>query len=749
MEIGDRYNDEIKRRFPKMIRRVSGYGLDALIDPETLDLTRLICGSEGTLAIVTRAEFRLCPLPEARALASFEFVSLSAAARATGRFLRMNPSAVELLDDVAIGRAKANPAYRDSTRFVKGDPKAVLVVEWSGTDEELDGRFANLDDLAGEVGATAATPLRTIEEMGQTVLLRKSTLPLLLGTTDSEKPVAFVEDAAVPPDRLEEFTGRFEEIVEKNGTWACFYGHASVGCLHVRPALDTSDPDGVSRMRRIAEEVADLVVDCGGSISGEHGDGLSRSEFMEKMYGGEILRAFADVKRLFDPEGLMNPGVIINPPPMDRQLRIGPGRKRLPIKSNLSFDDQGGFAKAVELCNGSGFCRKRTGGTMCPSYMVTLDEQDTTRARANMLRSVIEGTLPPEELTGRRMKEVMDLCVGCKACKTECPSRVDVASMKTEVLYQMGREHGFSLRQKAAGHIRSQLALAALIPRLYNTIAGTRLARRAAGLAGIDTRRSLPRVANKTFSKRFSGLPQGVGPAEVALFNDTWNEYQRPEVGEGAVRLFAAAGARIYLPEVVCCGRPMLSEGLVDEARKNAGRNLDLLMPLVERGIPLVGLEPSCILTLRDDYRKLLPDDERVEKLAAATRLFEEAMLDLDGELPLREGSPVLLHGHCHQKTLVGTGPTERLLGLAADVEVVDSGCCGMAGLFGYEKGHYEVSMKMGERRLFPAVRKAGERVVVAPGTSCREQILDGTKRRAMHPAEYLALLLDDTKTVG
>jgi Fe-S oxidoreductase len=585
--------------------------------------------------------------------------------------------------------------------------------------------------------------------MGQTVRLRKSTLPLLLGTTDKEKPVAFVEDAAVPPDRLEEFVDRFEEIVDKNGTWACFYGHASVGCLHVRPALDTSDPDGVSRMRRIAEEVADLVVDCGGSISGEHGDGLSRSEFMEKMYGGEILHAFADVKRLFDPEGMMNPGVIVDPPPMDRQLRIGPGRRRFPIKTSLSFEDQGGFAKAIELCNGSGFCRKRTGGTMCPSYMVTLDEQDTTRARANMLRSVIEGTLPPEELTGRRMKEVMDLCVGCKACKTECPSRVDVASMKTEVLYQTGREHGFSLRQRAAGHIRRQLALAALFPSLYNAIAGTRLARRAAALAGIDPRRSLPRVANSTFSRRFPELPQGAGPAEVAVFNDTWNEFQRPEVGEAAVRLFAAAGARIHLPEVVCCGRPMLSEGLVDEARENARRNLDLLMPLVERDVPLVGLEPSCILTLRDDYRKLLPDDERVEKLAAATRLFEEAMLDLDRELPLKEGSPVLLHGHCHQKALVGTGPTERLLGLAADVEVVDSGCCGMAGLFGYEKGHYEVSMKMGERRLFPAVRGAGERVVVAPGTSCREQILDGTQRRAMHPAEYLALLLDDTKTVG
>jgi FAD/FMN-containing dehydrogenase/Fe-S oxidoreductase len=742
-EIGDRYGDEIRRRFPKMIRRVSGYGLDALVDPETVDLTRLVCGSEGTLAIVTRAEFLLYPLPEARALAAFEFDTLSAAARATGRFLGTSPSAIELLDDVAIGRARSNPAYRESTRFVQGNPKAVLVVEWSGTQQELDRRFADLDGLAGESGAQAATPLRTKEEMGQTVRLRKSTLPLLLGTADREKPVAFVEDAAVPPGRLEEFVARFEEIVQKNDTWACFYGHASVGCLHVRPALDTSDPDGVSRMRRIAEEVADLVVDCGGSISGEHGDGLSRSEFVEKMYGAEILGAFADVKRLFDPEGRMNPGVIVDPPPMDRQLRIGPGRRRLPIETNLSFEDQGGFAKAIELCNGSGFCRKRTGGTMCPSYMVTLDEQDTTRARANMLRAVIEGTLPPKELTGRRMREVMDLCVGCKACKTECPSRVDVASMKTEVLYQTGREHGFSLRQKAAGHIRRQLALAALIPSPYNALTRTRLVRRAAALAGIDPRRSLPRVTNKTFTRRFPGLPQGEGPAEVALFNDTWNEYQRPEVGEGAVRLFAAAGVRVHLPEAVCCGRPMLSEGLVDEARENARRNLDLLMPLIERGVPLVGLEPSCILTMRDDYKKLLPGDERVERMAEATRLFEEAMLDLAVELPLGEGTPVLLHGHCHQKALVGTGPTERLLGMAADVEVVDSGCCGMAGLFGYEKGHYEASMKMGERKLFPAVRGAGERIVVAPGTSCREQILDGTERLALHPAEYLASLLD------
>jgi FAD/FMN-containing dehydrogenase/Fe-S oxidoreductase len=745
LEVGERYGDEIRRRYPELIRRVSGYGLDALIDPETVDLTRLVCGSEGTLALVTRAEFRLRELPPERAMASFEFESLAASARATVELLEDNPSAIELLDDVAINRARANPAYADATRFVQGEPKAVLVVEWSGTQEELDERFEGLDELAEKIGAREAVALRAKDEMAQTSRLRESILPLLLGTADKEKPVAFVEDAAVPPDRLEEFVTRFEKIVEDSGTWACFYGHASVGTLHVRPALDTSEPEGVKRMRRIAEEVAELVDELGGSISGEHGDGLSRSEFLEKMYGPELVQAFAEVKRAWDPEGMLNPGVIVDPAPMDEQLRIGPGRERLPLGTNLDFTEQGGFVAAVELCNGSGFCRKKNTGTMCPSFMVTLDEQDSTRARANMLRSVLDGTLPPEELTGEKMKEVMDLCVGCKACKSECPSQVDVASMKTEVLNQMGQEHGFSILQKATGHVRWGLSLVSLTPSLFNAVGNTNLASYVAALVGIDPRRTLPQVTEKVFSKRFPRLPQGEGPTEVALFNDTWTEYQWPEIGTGAVRLFAAAGARVHLPEVVCCGRPMLSAGLVDAARENARRNLDLLMPLVERGIPLVGLEPSCILTLRDDYQKLLPNDERVEKLAEATRLFEEALLELDAELPLREGSPVLLHGHCHQKALVGTKPTEEALALAPGTEVttVDSGCCGMAGQFGYEKGHYEASMKMGERRLFPAVREAGESVVIAPGTSCREQILGGTRRRAQHPAVYLASRLD------
>ena len=745
LEIGERYGDEIRRRYPDLIRRVSGYNLEALIDPDTVDLTRLVCGSEGTLAIVTRAEFRLRESPPAKALASLEFDSVAASARATVSLLDQDPSAIELLDDVAIEGARNAPAYKDATRFIQGEPKAILLVEWSGTEEELDERFGRLDELAEEVGAQAAAPLRTKEEMEQTADLREAILPLLMGRREQEKPLGFVEDAAVPPERLEEFVVRFEEIIEKHGTWGCFYGHASVGTLHVRPALDTTDPGGVAQMRRIAEEVADLVVELGGSISGEHGDGLSRSEFLDRMYGPEIVRAFSEVKEAWDPEGILNPNVIVAPPPMDKQLRIGPEHKRIPIATNLDFSDQGGFADAVERCFGAGFCRKKNVGTMCPSYMVTLDEEDTTRARANMLRSVLDGTLPPEELTGKRMQEVMDLCVGCKACKSECPAQVDVASLKTEVLSQMGQKHGFKVNQKIAGHVRRGLALAALAPSLFNAVSNTSLARYTAALIGIDPRRRLPQVTKKRFSKRFPNLPQGAGPAEVALFDDTFTEYQWPEIGEGAVRLFAAAGARVRLPEVVCCGRPQLSEGLVDAARENAKRNLDLLTPLVERGIPLVGLEPSCILTLRDDYQKLLPNDERVPKLAEATRLFEEALLELDAQLPLGEGAPVLLHGHCHQKALVGTGPTEEILALApgTEVTVVDSGCCGMAGFWGYEKGHYDVSMKMGERRLFPAVREASESVVVAPGTSCREQILGGTNRRAQHPAQYLAARLD------
>ena len=746
LELGERHADEIRRRYPHMVRRVSGYGLDALVGSDVVDLTRLVCGSEGTLAVVTRADLRLHPLPERRRVATLEFDALTAAAAATPPLLETGPSYVELLDRVALDRARDNPAYRDATAFVEGDPEAVLLVEYSGAAEDVEGRMDALADLAGAVGAVGSAELPQ-PDVARTVKLRKSILPLLLGTTDAEKPVAFVEDAAVPPDRLEEFVARFAELVAGEGTWACFYGHASVGCLHVRPALNTKDPAGVARMRRIAEHVAGLVVELGGSISGEHGDGLSRSEFLGRMYGPELVDAFAALKRAWDPAGLLNPGVIVDPPPMQEHLRLGPAPQPGAPPTVLDFSAQGGFEAAVELCNGSGLCRKRNAGTMCPSYMATGQERDTTRARANALRSVLDGTLDPAELTGDRLWEVFDLCVACKACKTECPSRVDVARMKTEVLAQRGAAHGFSLRQRAAAHARVGLAVAARVPGLVNAVGGTRAARLLAqATVGIDKRRTLPRVA-APLHRRFPRLRQGSGPAEVALFADTWTTYQRPDIGEAAVAVLTGAGARVLLPRVACCGRPMLSEGLVEPARRSARTNLDALAPLAERGIPIAGLEPSCILTIRDDYASLLPADARVERVAGATRLWEEALLELGRPPRFRDGDDaerVLLHGHCHQKALVGTGPTEAALGLApgVDVETLDAGCCGMAGLFGYEREHYAVSMRMGEHRLFGAVRAAPDATVVAPGTSCREQIADGTGRRALHPAEYLAARL-------
>jgi len=745
LELGEAHADEIRRRYPKIVRRVSGYGLDALVDPDVLDLTRLVCGSEGTLAVVTRVDLRLHPLPAQRRVATLEFASLTAAAAATPALLDTNPSYVELLDRVALERARANPAYRDATAFVSGDPAAVLLVEYSGEADPVGARMDALAEVGRSAGAERSAELPA-RDVARTVALRKAILPLLLGTTEAQKPVAFVEDAAVPPERLEEFVARFAALVEREHTWACFYGHASVGCLHVRPALNTKDPVGVARMRRIAEHVADLVVELGGSISGEHGDGLSRSEFLGRMYGRELVEAFARLKGAWDPAGLLNPGVIVAPRPLEEQLRLGPGFRPGAPSTALDFSHHGGFEAAVELCNGSGLCRKRTGGTMCPSYMATGDERDTTRARANALRSVMDGTLPRSALTGERLWEVFALCVGCKACKTECPSRVDVAMMKSEVLAQRGAEHGFTLRQRAAAHARAGLAVASRAPGLVNAVAGTRAARRLAeATVGIDRRRRLPRVA-APLQRSFAALPQGAGPARVALFADTWTTYQRPDIGAAAVAVLARAGARVELPRVACCGRPMLSEGLVDPARRSARANLDALAPLAEQGVPIAGLEPSCILTLRDDYATLLPDDPRVETVAAATRLWEEALLELDARPRFRAGGGerVLLHGHCHQKALVGTGPTEAALALVPGVEVetVDSGCCGMAGLFGYEREHYDVSMRMGERRLFGAVRGASAATVVAPGTSCRQQIADGTGRHALHPAEFLAARL-------
>jgi FAD/FMN-containing dehydrogenase/Fe-S oxidoreductase len=744
LEVVERERDEIEARFPKLHRRVSGYNLPGVVEGGRVNLAKLIVGSEGTLALVNDAVISLDERPAARGLAVLHFDTLEAVAEAIVPVLELEPSAAELLDRMLLERTARFPTYRRLMSFVRGMPEALLMVEFSGPQSAVRAKLEDLERRAERYGGRDPVLLLTPEEQTRAWDLRKAGLPLLMSEPGDAQPVAFVEDAAVAPERLPDFIREFGEIVARAGTTASYYGHAGAGCLHTRPVINLKTGEGVRVMRRIAEEVADKIVEFGGSISGEHGDGLARSEFLERMFGPRIARAFAEIKTAFDPHDVMNPGKIVAPEPMDRNLRYGPGYRPLPLKTHLDFSDQGGFDRAVELCNGSGVCRKRISGTMCPSYMVTAREEDSTRARANVLRSVLDGTLPLEELTGDRLYEVMDLCIGCKACKTECPSAVDVARMKTEFLAHYREENGFSLRSRFFGHVRRLYDLGAPFAPLMNLASDLPLAGRVASLAGITPHRKLPRLARRSLSTRLKQRRPRTGGEPAILFNDTFTEYLYPWIGEAAIDVLEAAGARILIPKVACCGRPMLSQGMVEPARRAARRNVDILYPLVQRGYAVIGLEPSCILTIKDDYASLLPGDDRVPELAAACRLFEEAVLELD--LPdYHAGNPVLLHGHCHQKSLVGVEPTIAALSQVpqTEVSVVDSGCCGMAGAFGYEKEHYEVSMQMAERRLLPAVRESGpDTVIVAPGTSCRQQISDGSKRRAIHPAEYLALHL-------
>ena len=567
--------------------------------------------------------------------------------------------------------------------------------------------------------------------------LRASILPLLLGRSDSTKPVAFVEDAAVGPDRLEEFVVRFEELLEGERTWACFYGHASVGCLHIRPALDTREPGDVARMRRIAERVADLVIELGGSLSGEHGDGLSRSEFLERMYGPQLIGAFAELKAAWDPDGLLNPGVIVHPARMDTDLRVSPERHGGAVPTKLDFGRQGSFISAIELCNGTAQCRKIGTGSMCPSYMVTRDERDTTRARANALRSVLDGSLPMSELTGEALHEVMDLCVGCKACVSECPSGVDVASMKIEVLAQSGAAHGFSLRQRAAGSMRRSLALAGHAPGLVNAVGATRLARRAAEtFGGIDRRRRLPRVAERTFAERFGALPQGTGPRS----RSSTTRGRTTSARTSARRPSACSPPRAP----ACCSPRSSAAGARCSARASSttpAATPPATSSCSTRSCSAASRWPGwsraassrSATTTRGCCRG---PARRARRRRDAPVRGGAARARPAGADARRPGGPARALPSEGARRRGADRPCARA-GARDDVQTLDSGCCGMAGLFGYEREHYDVSMRMGERVLFPAVR-AAEGDVVAPGTSCREQIRDGTGREALHPAQWL-----------
>jgi Fe-S oxidoreductase/FAD/FMN-containing dehydrogenase len=747
--IRDQYRDDIAARYPRHWRRVCGYSLDELVRDRPLNMARLVVGSEGTLLTVVEAKVRLVRRPPRTALDVIHYRDMQEALESSQAILETGPYAVELTDKMILDLARGNIEQSKRMGFVQGDPAAILIVEYAGeSDGEVKSKVEALEArrAQGRFGYASHVAYDAGEQ--QSIWkLRKAGLGLLLGMKGGAKPIAFVEDTAVDPKHLPEFVPRFRDIMAKHGVEGAYYGHCSVGCLHIRPVIDLKTARGLQQVEAMAGEIFDLVLEYGGAISSEHGDGRARSPFLERVYGPKVFQAFRELKAAFDPRNLLNPGNIVASPGITQHLRYGTAYKTWEPKTLLDFSAQGGFAAAVEMCNGVGVCRKKLEGTMCPSYMATRDEEHSTRGRANALRAVLSGKVPAADFAGERLYEVMDLCLECKGCKAECPANVDMAKMKYEFLHHYHAVNGLPLRNRLFGHIARLSRAGAWLAPVSNWIAASRPNRfLMEKLLGIDRRRPLPAFAAETFTAWFDRRrpPREAPRGSVALFHDTFVTYNAPEVGRAAVELLEAAGYRVELVDKKCCGRPLISKGMLAEAKAHAEWNVARLAPLVARGVAVVGLEPSCLLTLRDEYVELVRT-EQARQVARASFLLEEFLLRERGRglaLSFRNGAPrrALLHGHCHQKALVGTAPTVAALEWAGfEVSEVDSGCCGMAGSFGFETEHYEISTALGNRRLAPAVKAAAaETEVVAPGISCRQQIQHLAGRRAKHPAEVL-----------
>ncbi|MQF69914.1 FAD-binding protein [SAR202 cluster bacterium AD-804-J14_MRT_500m] len=740
---------EIDVKFPKIARRVSGYNLDQFLGNKPTNMAQMIVGSEGTLAVVTEAKVKLVPRPTLTAVSVLHFSDIIEACEATLTVLQHNPSAVELIGSMLLERTRASVAFSRLMNFIEGNPGAVLAVEFYGDSvQELEYKIQSLEDSMARRKLGYAH-VKLFDKASQTRLwnVRKAGLGILMSIRGDKKPIPFVEDTAVPPEKLAPFVKRFDEIVRSYGTEAGYYGHASEGCLHIRPEVSLKSKEGQQTMLSIAEEIGDLVSEFGGSLSGEHGDGIVRGVWTKKMFGAQIYQAFQDVKTAFDPQGIMNPGKIINCPSMIENLRYGNNYETPPMPTVLDFSADQGFAGAVEMCNGMGDCRK-DGGTMCPSYMVTREEEHSTRGRANLLRASLSGKLPSSTLTGNRLHEALDLCLECKGCKGECPSTVDMAKLKYEYLHQYNKANGITRRTWMFANINTLSRWGSRLAPLSNwtnKIPGIRLLMDIA--LGVDRHRPLPVFTSVSFPEWFKNhIPAGHGEAgRVVLFNDTFMNYNLPQIGKAATYILEKAGFHVTLANSLCCGRPMISKGLLVEAKSKALHNVNSLLEYAEKGIPIVGCEPSCLLTLRDEYPDLLQND--AAKLVASNSYLIDEFLQLlhdQGKLKLEFSNlrkNMLFHGHCHQKALVGTKSSINVLSMPEGykVEEVNSGCCGMAGSFGFEKEHYDLSMKIAELRLFPAIAKKNDDwEVVVMGVSCRQQVEHGMKLRARHLVEVL-----------
>jgi FAD/FMN-containing dehydrogenase/Fe-S oxidoreductase len=755
----ERHREAIATGFPQFWRQSGGYRLDRLARSAGLDLAKFVVGSEGTLVTVVEATVQLVPAPRHRVIAVGHFMSVQAAIEATEDALACQPAAVELLDRTIIELSRQKIEYRSLGSILHGDPQALLFVTFFG--DTLAEAMAGLDRL--EEGWRAHGhgyyTLRAVEATEQAALLkvREAGLGLLMAaSTGARRPLAFVEDTAVEPAKLASYTDRFRQILDSHGLTAGFYGHCSVGCLHIRPFVDLSAPGQPELMRAVAEEVRDLVLEYGGVNSSEHGDGLARSEFNRRVFGDKLYAAMQETKRLFDPENRMNPGKIVDAPAMTDHLRDVAPPPGPALTTRLRFDAHGGMRGAADRCMNIGLCRKASTGVMCPSYMATREEEHSTRGRANALLHALSMPDPRTALGSDRLHGILDLCLECKACKSECPLGVDMAALKTEALAAYHDEHGVPWRSRMFGSIRTLNRLGSAAFPLSNLAAGWRPARvMAERWLGISAARPLPRFQRQDLRSWFRRRAAQARPAsqgELIFLADSFTTFTEPSVGRAAIELLELAGWQVRFESAGCCGRASLSKGLVDQAKRMAAAMADRLGEAAARGVPIVGVEPSCLLTLRDEYSALLPDDPRAQALAAATRLPEELLLEAiaAGRLVLPpengvRGRRIMFHGHCHQKALAGTAATMDLLRSipGADVIEVDAGCCGMAGSFGFEAEHYELSMSIGELRLFPAVRaEAQETIIAATGVSCRQQIEHGTGRPARHPLEIIRQVL-------
>lgn len=763
----ERNRDIIRAGTPRHWRRCGGYNLDRFVDgvgvsfrvPDAgaggpaFNLAKLVCGAEGTLAVIQDMTLNLVPIPTQKALAIVQFDDLRHALDAVPLMLERKPSAIELVDNLGLTLCRDVPEYaRLLATFLEGSPHCILVTEFYGENSaELDAKVEGLRRHMQDNGVPFIGLTKALDPQQQRNVwtVRKVGLGLLMSIKGDLKPIPFIEDAAVPPAHLSEYVQRIEQFCNDLGTDVAYYAHASAGCLHVRPLINTKVASEVEKLPQITAFAVELLGQYGGAFSSEHGDGRARSWLNETFFGPDLYGLFQQVKAAFDPHNLLNPGNIVAAGPMTEHLRFGPSYETIELDSYLDFSADRGFHRAVEMCNGAGVCRKHTAGTMCPSFHVTREEEHSTRGRANLLRAALSGALPPEAFYGERMYEAMELCVSCKACKAECPSSVDMARIKTEFLAHYHAANGTPLRSRLFGHIAalSRLSSGWRAPLANWSLRSAPVKWALARFTGISRERTLPEFARRPFTAWFAGrrAPDSAERGRIVLFNDTFNTYNEPHIAVAATELLEAIGYEVVLPGHNCCGRPALSKGLVAEARQFATGTLDALTPLVAAGLTIVGLEPSCLSAIRDDYAALLPDDPRVARVAAATTSIEELVAGLAeaGELGgvfSEQPQQVLLHGHCHQKALIGTGPSHSALSAAGcAVAEVDSGCCGMAGSFGYETEHVDVSLAMAERRLLPAVRAAAaDTVIVAAGTSCREQIVQGTGRRALHSAELL-----------